>query len=461
VNLSRDGKALGSESRAALRIAIIYAVMAMAWILGSDWLLQKLLTEATVKLISHFQSVKGALFVLITASALYVLIRSAVREIHVSQDALHRSEDRFRRLVEHSPNGIFIHLDGNFIYANRAMASILGYDDPKSLIGIRNLDLIHPDDQAIVSRRMRIIREQRLAVGLQEERMLRRDGTYVWVDVAAIPFDVDGQPGTQVLVLDISARKKAEDELRQINDTLEKRVAQRTSELQQALEDLRTFSYMISHDLRTPLASIRRFGEQVLSSTGLQSDPEAQDAARRIIAMSARLDRLTLDLFEYNNLARAQIQLQRTSTILVAHEVIGQLRRDPMFADAQINVREPMPWVLTHRNTLALVLQNLVLNALQHVPADRTPVIEIYARDVGTSTRVVVQDNGVGMDPVQREKVFGLFEQPRPSGAGGSGIGLAIVRRGVERLGGTVGVDSAPGTGSSFWIELPKDPDSP
>jgi PAS domain S-box-containing protein len=462
VNLSGSGKQFRSGTGAALRIAIIYALIALAWILGSDWLLQKLLPEATIKLISRFQSLKGATFVLVTASLLYMLIRSAVREIHATQNAMQLSEDRFRRLVEHSPSGIFVHLNGEFIYANSAMARILGCDDPKSLIGTQNLDLIHPDDQAIVRERMRIIREQRMAVGLQEQRMRRHDGSYVWVDVAAIPFDIDGQPGTQVLVLDISARKKAEEELRQLNETLEKRVAQRTVELQQALDDLRTFSYMISHDLRTPLAGIRRFGEQVLSGAGVQSDPETQDAARRIIAMSVRLDRLTQDLFEYNKLARAEIQLQRISSVLVAHEVLGQLRRDPAFADAQINVREPMPWVLTHRSTLALVLQNLVLNALQHVPADRKPIIDIYAQDLGTAARIIVQDNGVGLDPQQCQGIFHLFEQPRPQNEiSGSGIGLAIVRRGVERLGGHVGVESTPGAGSRFWIELPKDPDSP
>ena len=220
---------------------------------------------------------------------------------------------------------------------------------------------------------------------------------------------------------------------------------------------------MISHDLQTPLGSIRRFGEQMLSSPGVQSDPEAQDAARRIIAMSVRLDRLTQDLFEYNKLAQAEIQLQRISLVLVAHEVVGQLRREPEYAEAIINVREPMPWVLTHRATLSLVLQNLVINAIRHVPADRKPTVELYAEDCGNTARIIVQDNGVGMDTQRCQNVFNLFEQPRreTDGGSGTGIGLAIVRRGVERLGGSVGVESTLGMGSKFWIEIAKDPDSP
>lgn len=424
-----------------------------------------MLSEATVKRISQFQSAKGAAFVITTAVMLWFLIRNVVQQIHRSQTALELSEDRFRRLVEFAPNGIFVHLNGRILYANDAMARILGYDKPTELIGMQNLEMIHPDDQPIIRERMRIIREQRIPVGLQEQRMMRKDGTYTWVEAAALPFDVDGAPGTQVFLLDISARKKAEDELRQLNETLEKRVVDRTAELQQAMEDLRTFSYMISHDLRTPLRSIQRFAEEVLSTATVQSEPAAEDASRRIVAASARLDRLIEDLFEYSKLARAEIQLQQISLVLVVHDVVGQLARDPECASAQITVREPMPWVRAHRATLALVIQNLIHNGIKYVPAGVKPVVSIQAEqagDAGEMVRLTIEDNGVGIDRARAAAVFHLFEQPhRSSDTGGTGIGMAIVRRGVERMGGRVGVESTQGIGSKFWIELPLDPDSP
>lgn len=447
---------------AALKIALIYAALSWGWILGSDALLQSLLSEETIERITHFQTLKGLLFVTATAVLIFALIHQAVGKIHASQRALEQSEDRYRRLVEWAPNGICIQVDGKISYANRALANILGAREPAELLGMPMMDCVHPDYHALVTERRRIVIDEKRDVPLLEQRYRRRDGTYTWVEVAARPFEYQGKMGSQVIVYDIAARKQAEEELRRLNETLEQRVTKRTAELQQANEDLRTFSYTISHDLRTPLRSVMRVAQDLAASEPIRADTESEQRVRRIVASIARVDRLIQDLFEYNQLARAEARPQRVSLVLLVHDVVGQARREPEFTDVEFDIHEPMPWVLVHRPTLALVLQNLLQNAAKHVAPGVKPSITIRTEDRADQTRLYVEDNGVGMDAARTASAFHLFEQPHDSSeSGGSGIGLAIVRRGVERMGGKVGVESSLGSGSSFWIEMPRDPQSP
>jgi signal transduction histidine kinase len=204
------------------------------------------------------------------------------------------------------------------------------------------------------------------------------------------------------------------------------------------------------------------FAQELLQLEEVKDLPAAQDYARRTIAATARLDRLIQDLFEYNQLARQEIRPQRVSLVLVVHDVVGQVRRVPEFANAEIQIREPMPWVLVHRVTLSLVIQNLLQNALKFVQPGVKPTVILRSGERGDRAVLFIEDNGIGIDPAKRASIFHLFEQPHESDTdGGSGIGLAIVRRGVERMGGKVGVDPNPSGGSIFWIELPKDPQSP
>src|SRR5262249_49395850 len=159
--------------------------------------------------------------------------------------------------------------------------------------------------------------EQHIGVSLLEERYRKLDGSYIWVEVTAIPLEFEGRRASQVMVRDIHARKLAEAELKNLNASLGQRIADRTSELQQAHDDLRGFSYTISHDLRAPLQQIARFAEQLAQNRGVQDDPEAREWSARIVAAATRLDRLLMELLEYSQLARADIRLRRVSLILV------------------------------------------------------------------------------------------------------------------------------------------------
>lgn len=444
---------------AALKISLIYLAVAAAWIFLSDQALEMLVSKEKL---TRFQTAKGLFYVLATSAMLYLLVRNTMEKLKKWQQALAESEDRFRRLVEWSPSGIFITYEGNLVYANRAFIELLGATDAGQLLGRPILDFVHPDYHASIKARRKILLQDRQPVPLVEERYRRLDGTYIWLEVAARPFDHEGKPAIQAIVRDITGKKQAEQELRQLNETLEMRVAHRTAQLQQANEDLKTFAYTISHDLRTHLRTMRRFADELIQAGSGPSEPLTQDRARRIVASAARLEHLIQDLLEYNQLARTEIRLQRVSLVLVVHEVVGQLQRDPEFDSVDIRVHEPMSWVLAHRPTLALVVQNLIHNAVQSIPGEIKPVVKISAEDHGQAARLIVEDNGLGIDPVSLAALFELQEPVEDdSQARRGGLAMVIVRRAVERMGGRVGAESATGEGGKVWIELPKDPQSP
>jgi signal transduction histidine kinase len=145
--------------------------------------------------------------------------------------------------------------------------------------------------------------------------------------------------------------------------------------------------------------------------------------------------------------------------VLVLHELIGRLERDPACREAQFVVQEPLGWVQAHPLTLQYVILNLLVNAVTYVKADDRPSVHVSSEDRGRSLRLWIEDNAGGIRPEQRETIFHALERPKfqanDDGAG-AGLGLSLVRRGIERMGGAVGVEPAPSGGSRFWIELPR-----
>jgi PAS domain S-box-containing protein len=247
-------------------------------------------------------------------------------------------------------------------------------------------------------------------------------------------------------VLDVTERKRAEKELQELNETLEQRVSLRTAEMNEATEDLRTFSYMISHNLRLPLGGLARFAQELASLPAVQVDASAAERVRRIIASATRLDRLIGDLFEYNRLLRNKIQPRRLSLILLLSELVGQFQREPEFAGVQITLQEPMPWVLAHRPTLSLVLQNFLLAAIN---SGGTNPLTIKTEKHSEKARIIISQGIEGV-PFNGDNCSMPDE-----------FALAIARRGIERMGGHANMQYVPGHGARFYIDLPLDPQSP
>jgi signal transduction histidine kinase len=233
---------------------------------------------------------------------------------------------------------------------------------------------------------------------------------------------------------------------------LEERVRERTAKLQETVSELESFSYSISHDMRAPLRAMQSFAQILEEECGGQIGAEGKDYIRRIIGASDRMDRLIQDVLTYSRVARTELRLEPVD---VEKLIDGILETFPQFQppQAQIEVQRPLPRVMGNEAGLSQCLSNLIDNAIKFVAPGVVPHVEIWAETHGTRVRLCVRDNGIGIEPEAHEKIFQIFHQ-LDRAYRGTGIGLAVVRKAAERMGGSVGLKSALNRGSTFHLEL-------
>ncbi len=238
-------------------------------------------------------------------------------------------------------------------------------------------------------------------------------------------------------------------------DALESLVEERTSSLRQVVAQMEEFSYSVSHDLRAPVRAMRGFAEIVLQDHSAQLGEQGRELLGRIMRNSARMDRLIQDLLTYSRISRREIQLEPVSLDKLVKEVVQQYP-DMRPERADIEVQGPLPIVLAHEPSLTQVVSNLLSNAVKFVAPQARPHIRIGCDRHATQVRLWFEDNGIGIKPEHQKRLFGMFERMHPDKPyEGTGIGLAIVRKAVERMNGSVGMESDGVRGSKFWFELP------
>jgi signal transduction histidine kinase len=239
---------------------------------------------------------------------------------------------------------------------------------------------------------------------------------------------------------------------------LEALVAERTASLRAAIEQMQEFSYSVSHDLRSPVRAMRGYAEVLLQDYSPRLDEDARELLRRIERNGLRMDRLIQDLLTYTRLARREMQPDLVSLDHLIREVITHYpEMSPEVAT--IDILEPLPDVLAHEPSLTQAVSNLLGNAVKFVAPGTRPHIRIGCSLADARARLWIEDNGIGVPEKYQHRLFGMFERmhvdPRYEG---TGIGLAIVRKAVERMNGSVGMTSKGEGGSRFWIELPLPP---
>ena len=255
--------------------------------------------------------------------------------------------------------------------------------------------------------------------------------------------------------------QKAHAELKVNAEQLEETVQDRTAQLQASIGELEAFAYSLAHDLRAPVRAIRGFTQLALEMPRDQVSATAVELLDRVVTAAARMDSLIQDVLALTNVIRRPV----TPSVVNVEELVRSLVRErPEFSPPRANVTidSPLQPVLAHEALLSQCLTNLLSNAVKFVEPGAVPQVRVRTDDVsGAATppvvRIWVEDQGIGIPPEAHERIFEIFQ--RLHGATrfeGSGIGLAIVRKAVERMGGRVGVDSAPNQGSRFWLELPK-----
>jgi signal transduction histidine kinase len=262
---------------------------------------------------------------------------------------------------------------------------------------------------------------------------------------------------------EIQRRQKAEaellaaqEQLHQHASDLEKLVEARTEELQKSVHFLEGFCYSIAHELRAPLRAINGFLQILDDECGIAIHPQGREYSEKIFGATNRMGHLIADLLQYGRLSHEKISVAEVGLEDVFPKVLQRLRSTIQSSQAIVQVTHPLPKLRANPQLLELALFHLVSNALKFQRANVTPVVGISAETGESRLRILVQDNGAGIEAKYQKKIFKLFGQLDPSSSRSTGIGLATVKQAMDRMNGQVGVESRPGEGSTFWIELPK-----
>jgi len=235
---------------------------------------------------------------------------------------------------------------------------------------------------------------------------------------------------------------------------LEARVTQRTAQLAEINQELKAFSYSISHDLKAPLRAIQGFATAIEEDYGSNLDDLGKEYTRRLVSSAQQMERLIQDLLAYSRLSRAEIQMQTIDLDRIVTSAIAQLEPEIAESQAQIAIDRPLLNILGNKTVLTQIVSNLLSNAIKFVTPGVVPQVQIKTEIKGDRLRLWVEDNGIGIETPHQDRIFHVFERLHGNEAyPGTGIGLAIVKKGMERLGGRFGVESSSDRGSRFWIE--------
>ncbi|MES2640991.1 MAG: PAS domain-containing sensor histidine kinase [Myxococcota bacterium] len=399
----------------------------------------------------------------------YIAIRADITDRKLADEqtnqALRELNDVKSALDEHAIVAI-TDARGRITYVNDKFCAISKYPRHELLGQDHRIINSHHHPKEFIRSIWQAIGDGRVWKG--EIKNKAKDGTFYWVDTTIVPYlGVDGRPVQYIAIrADITERKEAETalhdaqvQLQRHATTLEETVELRTAALRDTIGELEAFSYSVSHDMRAPLRAMQSFSKILAEECADEVSPVGQDYIRRINSAAARMDSLIKDVLTYSRVTRTELSLEPVSLDSLLRDIIDTYPslQEPA---ARVEIIGVIPDVLAIPAVLTQCVSNLLGNAVKFVGADVSPFVQVWAEDRGAHVRISFKDNGFGIESDALERIFGIFQRVSTSHEG-TGIGLAIVKKGVERLGGAVGVVSSPGSGSTFWLDLRKSPPDP
>jgi PAS domain S-box-containing protein len=367
-----------------------------------------------------------------------------------AQLRLRESEARYRQTFELAASGICHVKDGRFIRVNRRLCEILGYPE-EQLLGRHVKEISHPEDRDVTDAERARIRNREIDSARFEKRYIRADGAVVWCRIAiALVRDVYGVPQYEVAIFeDITDRKRAEAALNEAHE-----------ELKRSNAELEQFAYVASHDLQEPLRMVASYTQLLARRHEERLDGDAREFMAYIVDGASRMKQLIEDLLAYSRVGTKGIDVKHVPAEAALRRALFNLRSAIEEAGAVIS-HDPMPTLPADEMQLGQLFQNLMGNSLKFRSA-ATPRIHIQTVELEHEWQFEVRDNGIGIEPQYYERIFMVFQRLHNKGEyPGTGIGLAICKKVVERHGGRIWVESrpaqGPSQGSSFFFTLPKE----
>ena len=366
-----------------------------------------------------------------------------ITAIKQAEAALRESQQRFRAAFEDSPIGLdLVDLRGCFVRVNAAYSRMIGYT-PEQMVGMHIREITYPDDLPADEAAM-----QRFLAGdsrtyQTEKRYVRSDGSLMWAllnvtmiaDAEGRPFQFFGQ------VQDITQLKRDEADLRR-----------QAQELERSNQELDEFAYIASHDLKTPLRGIDNLSKWIADDAKDVLSEASREHLRKLRQRISRLDRLLDDLLQYSRAGQQMGDVMPIQTGPLVRSVVELLTPPAGFV---VRVADNMPQLTTYKTPLEVVFRNLINNAIKH--HDRAEGhIEVSASTQGRLVEFTIRDDGPGIPAEYHDRIFRMFQTLKPRDeVEGSGIGLAVVKKLVERQGGQVTVESHSGRGTAFRFTWP------
>jgi len=371
-----------------------------------------------------------------------LVIGRDITEHKLAEEALRASEEKYRELIENINDAYAVVRRDKLVFLNQRCADIFGYPR-EELVGQSFFNILAPE---AVEQNMRILGAS-LSGGTIPERyetvLLRMDGTPIDAEIGLRPITFEGKSAYSVIARDITERKRAEEALQQ-----------RTEELEHSNWELEQFAYVASHDLQEPLRMVASYVQLLQRRYKDKLDADAEEFIGYAVDGASRMQRMINDLLAYSRVGTRGKDFAPTDCEAVLSQTLTNLEVAIGESDAVVT-HDSLPSIMADDMQLGQLFQNLIGNAIKFRD-DEPPRVHVSAEQKGNEWVFSIRDNGIGIAPEFTDRIFDIFQRLHSKNEyPGTGIGLAICRRIVERHGGQIWVESQPKKGSSFYFTIP------
>lgn len=386
---------------------------------------------------------------------IFIAFINDITERKKAEDEVKSTRDFLDTILENIPNMVFVKdaKDLRFLRFNRAGEKLLGYTR-EELIGKNDYDFFPKQQADFFTSKDREVLNKRDITDIPEEPVNTLNGV-IWLHTKKIPiFDAQGQPLYMLGISeDITERKATEEKVRRLNRELMNNV----SKLESANKELESFSYSVSHDLRAPLRAIHGYTSILLDEYAEKLDEDGKGMMNSIQSNAKKMGQLIDDLLAFSRLGKKELQKKPVDMNKLAETVIQEVLASYPNVKPEI-ILHPLHSVSADYNLMAQVFTNLISNAVKYSARVQHPRVEIGSEEKGKNVIYYIKDNGVGFNMDYYNKLFGVFQRLHDAGEfEGTGVGLAIVKRIIDKHGGKIWAESEPDKGATFFFSLKRD----